>query len=447
MREKTIKVTPLYYDYVLDNDYQIVIQVGGRFSGKSHNEQIRLASNLVTKRDYKLLVIENLESGMADGFYSGIRDRITEFEQDEIYNPRSRTAFIKNTANGNEVIFRGYTSEIQKLNVKRISSVTEIIVEEGEWIDYSDFTALQHQLRGGNPDDRKLTILMNPVIPDCFVNHEFIMKPPTKVYEYFSGTDRPKVFERDITTTFNYEGEEIETTSTVLVVLSTHFDNPFLTNEQRATIEELRKTDPDKYKQLGEARFIQPKGALLNVRNYFSLSRFDINQAGQLIGVVDTASSGSDSATLGIYAVVDEEHHYLIDVIKDDGDAKRVIPRMVMMLNKYRPQRVMIEQNHEGLYYQSKIKEGIDKGIMVGKFFSSENKHEKILGQSGRMVEHFYVRDDAKQEYNEFVSEMYAYNKDKRLNVHDDCIDNVAMYFKHCTTKKLQTMNKSILGL
>jgi len=445
--EKEIRVTPLYFDYVIENDYPIIIQVGGRFSGKSYNEQIRLASNLVAKEDYKLLVIENLETGMADGFYSGLRDRISDFEQENLYNQRSRTAYIKNEYNGNEVLFRGYTSEQQKLNVKRLNGITEIIVEEGEWLTYSDFVALQHQLRGGNPKDRKLTILMNPVMPDCFVNHEFIMKEPTKVFEYFAGTKRPKVFEKEISTSFEHKGETITNTVTVLVVLSTHHDNPFLTLEQRASIEKLRETDSDKYAQLGEAKFIQPKGALLTRKNYFSLKKLDLNQASRITAIVDTASSGSDSATLGIYATYDEEHHYLIDAIKDDGDAKKVIPRMITMLNKYQPQMVKIEKNHEGLYYESEIRRKTTRNIIVQKFHSSENKHEKILGQSGRMIEHFYIRDDAGEEYNQFIAEMYSYNKDKKYNKHDDCIDNVAMFFKHGTVGRLKTLDKSILGL
>ena len=50
--QKEIELTPLYYDYVLDNDYPVVVQVGGRFSGKTHNEGIRLVSNLASKKNY-----------------------------------------------------------------------------------------------------------------------------------------------------------------------------------------------------------------------------------------------------------------------------------------------------------------------------------------------------------------------------------------------------------
>ena len=433
--EKEIKLTPFYYDNVLTAKHDVVIQVGGRFSGKSQNEQIRLVANMGSKENYRLLVIEDLETGMADGFYSGLRDRIEEFEHTPAYNNRSRTAYVKNKVNGNECLFKGYATEQQKLNVKKLTGITEIVVEEGEWLDYDSFIGLLQQLRGGNPKDRKLTILMNPVNPECFVNETFIVKPPTRVIEYFEGTDRPKVFEHTIKTAFEVNGDKKESDISVLVVLSTHYDNPFLTLEQRASIEQYKTTDPDKYAQLGEARFIQPKGALLKYRNYFSFSKFNTDLVARRTAIIDTASSGKDSATLGIYDKVDEEHNYLIEAIKDSDDAKIVIPRMVKAINKYKPQYVFIEKNHEGLYYINEITKAVHNGIKIRSFFSSENKHEKILGQAGRMIEDLYIRDDAGKEYNDFIAEMYSYNKDVRVNkkngIHDDCIDNVAMYFKH----------------
>ena len=269
--KKNIEVTPLYFDHVLDNDYQVVVQVGGRFSGKSHNEEIRLVSNLGSKEDYKLLVIEDLETGMSEGFHAGLYDRVRDFEHESAYTPESKVAHIRNTINGNTAQFRGYSTEQQKLNVKKLSGITEILVEEGEWMNYDDFMSLFQQLRGGRPEDRKLTILMNPVNPDCFVNEYLIETPPDKIIEYFKGTKRPKVFERHITTSFELDGKTVTQKIVVLVVLSTHYDNNFLTLEQRASIEQYKETDPDKYLQLGEARFIRPSGT------YFSEFKREIH--------------------------------------------------------------------------------------------------------------------------------------------------------------------------
>lgn len=432
--EKTVKVTPFYHDNVLVAPHDVVVQLGGRFSGKSQNDQVRLVGNLANKENYKLLVIEDLETGMADGFHAGLRDRIEEFEHEPAYNPRTRNAYIRNLLNGNQVLFKGFKSDQQKSNVKKLSAITEIVVEEGDWVTFSDLMAFVQQLRGGDPQDRKVTILMNPVNPDCYVNQELILKPADIVYEYFPGTKRPKVFQRDIKVNMTIDGEEKETAISILVVISVHWDNPFLNDLQRASVESMKHSDPDGYAQLAEAKFIYPKGALLSSRNYFSFSRLDIMQAARITAIIDTASSGTNSATLGIYAEFDEEHHYLIDALKDPDDAKKVIPRFITMINKWKPQKVMIEKNHEGLYYESEVKRGVPKSILVEKFHSSENKHEKILGQSGRMINHLYIRDDGSREYDLFIAEAYGYNRDKKKNKVDDCIDNMAMYFKHGDT-------------
>ena len=258
---KEIKVTPFYYDYVLAQPYKVVIQVGGRFSSKSYNSEIEMAVNLGTKENYKLLVIEDLDVGLINGYYAGLKDKIEKFEHEKAYSMTKSPVKITNTINKNEAIFSGFASDQQKKSIKAIDQVTAILVEEGEWLIYDDFVKLLHQLRGGKAEDRKLTILMNPVNPHCFVNEMFIEEPPDKVIAYFPNSKRPKVFEKNIVTTFEYEGKVITDITTVLVVLSTHHDNPYLTIDQRASIENLKATDPELYLQLGEARFTKSSGA------------------------------------------------------------------------------------------------------------------------------------------------------------------------------------------
>jgi phage terminase large subunit len=261
MARKEIKLTPFYFDYVFRQQYKVIIQVGGRFSSKSYNSEIEMACNLAEKKRYKLLVIEDLEGGLTKGYYAGLKDKIEQLEQDVAYNMTKSPVQITNNINKNIALFSGYATEQQKKAVKAIDQVTEIVVEEGEWLQYDDFVALLHQLRGGSAEDRRLNILMNPVNPDCFVNEMFIETEPDKVLLCFPNTTRPKVFEKNITTTFEYNGEIVTDITKVLIVLSTHHDNPYLTIDQRASIEKLKETDPDKYLQLGEARFIRSSGA------------------------------------------------------------------------------------------------------------------------------------------------------------------------------------------
>lgn len=424
-----IEVLPLYYDYALEATHDVVILVGGRNSGKSHfMEQLSvLHSN--NKKDYKMVVVTGVETNVEAGVKEGILDRIDDFKLNNFYEERKIPPKIIHR-NGNEILFKGFKSTRQQKKFKELKKVTAIWYEEAEDITYEEFKALQNQLRGGNKKDRRLYLSLNPVNPDGFIDTTFFQKKPHKVFEYFED-GRPKVFEVNLPIELENETYNIN----VLVVCSTFKDNKFLTAAQKAVIVEYKETRPDLWAMLGECKFTQPEGALLKHLNRFSLSKLDLNQASRITAIVDTATSGDDNATLGIYAEFDDEHHYLIDAFKDDGDADTVIPQMIQHIKKWKPQTVHVEKNHEGLYFKTEIDKHTPSSIIVKDFFSSENKHKKILGQSGRMREHLYVRDDGDHTYNEFINRVMAYNKDEKKNSHDDCIDNVAMYFKHGNKK------------
>ena len=265
MREKEIKVTPLYFDYVFGAEYDAIVEIGGRYSGKSYNSQIEEAANLASKVNYKLLIIQDLDKGGSDDYYAGLVDKIEQFEHTPAYNITTSSTKITNKYNGNSVLFRGYKTDQQKKDVKNIDQVTKIVVEEGEWMTFDDFLALIQQLRGKVEKDRRLDILLNPVNEYCFVNAEIIQTTPDKVLEYFPNSNRPKVFEKHFNVdSVDGDKKPIKLLIKVLVVLSTHFDNPHLTGIQRAAIEIYRTTDPEKYKQLGEARFIKSGGSFFN---------------------------------------------------------------------------------------------------------------------------------------------------------------------------------------
>jgi phage terminase large subunit len=69
------------------------------------------------------------------------------------------------------------------------------------------------------------------------------------------------VFERVISVEIESDSGEIECVSlTCLIVVSTYKDNKYLTPEQKADIEELKKTDPEMYEMLGEGKFVKPAG-------------------------------------------------------------------------------------------------------------------------------------------------------------------------------------------
>ena len=441
MANKDIEILPIYFDYVMQTDYPVYILVGGRNSGKTHFMGQEITTRLNTCEDYKLLVVEDVETNINEGVKTNIIDRIEEFGWSPLFKDTKQPAKIMHKTNDNLALFKGYHSDKQQKRVKSLNGITAAWYEEAENITYEQFKALRMQLRGGNPKDRILYLTMNPVNQDGFINDYFFNNEPDKVFEKFED-GRPKVFDKSIEIEFERNGEKKKVNIECMVIVTTYKDNRHLTDMQVADILELEETRPDLYEMYAKGKFIKPQGALIKEFNKFSLDRLDLDQAGRITAIVDTASSGSDSATLGIYAKYDEERHYLVEAYKDDRDADIVIPIMASLINKHEPNFVKVEENHEGLYFQSELDKKTKRKIKVEKFRSTENKHEKILSQSGRMKMDLYIRDDGSKDYDKFVDEATNYNKDKKKNNKDDCIDNIAMYFKHGDKNKSRVVRK-----
>jgi phage terminase large subunit len=255
-----VEMLPIYFDYVLGKKYPVVIMVGGRNSGKSFFMEQLAVMGLNNKKDYKLLVVEDVETNIGEGVKNGIEQRSEEFGLDKFFSSTKVPPEITHKVTGNKVIFKGYHSDAQQKQVKSLNEVTACWYEEGENITYKQFKALRMQLRGGEEVDRQLFITMNPIISDGYINQEFFQKPPDKVYEWFKD-GRPRVFERNIVVDTENEAWETEIVTLVcLVIVSTYKDNKYLTPEQRADIEELKQTDPELYEMLGEGKFVKPAG-------------------------------------------------------------------------------------------------------------------------------------------------------------------------------------------
>jgi len=255
-----VEVLPIYFDYLLGKNYPVVVLVGGRNSGKSFFMEQLSVMNINNKKKYRLLVVEDVETNIGEGVKNGIEQRSEEFGLDKFIGSTKVPAEITHKVTGNKVIFKGYHSEAQRKQVKSLNEVTAAWYEEGENITYKQFKALRMQLRGGEEKDRQLFITMNPIISDGYINQEFFIKAPDKVYEWFSD-GRPKVFERIVSVEIENDNGIPEIVSlTCLIIVSTYKDNKYLTQDQKADIEELKLTDPEMYEMLGEGKFIKPSG-------------------------------------------------------------------------------------------------------------------------------------------------------------------------------------------
>ena len=256
--QKEIEIIPIYYDYVLDakKHYPVIVLVGGRNSGKSYFLEQLCTVNTHSKQNYKLVVVEDVETNVGAGVKDGILKRTEEFGLDSFYESTKNPAEIRHKVTGSEVLFRGYRTEDQQKRFKSLNEVTAVWYEEAEKITFEQFKALRMQLRGGNAEDRQLFLSLNPINEDGFINQEFFLKTPHKVFERFED-GRPKVFEHRMET--EIDGRKVAVDS--LVIVTTYKDNPYLTDEQRAEIEALKQYDEDMYKMLALGMFVKPQGA------------------------------------------------------------------------------------------------------------------------------------------------------------------------------------------
>lgn len=263
MSEKEVEILPLYYDYIIMTNYPVYILVGGRNSGKSYFVEQYAVIKMHNKKKYKLLVVEDVEVNVGEGVKAGIESRIEDFDYNPVFKSVKQPPTIKHLTTGSNVIFKGYHNKKQQKQVKSINEVTAAWYEEAENITYEQFKALRMQLRGGDSEDRQLFLTMNPVNEEGFICQEFFKPLPDEVFERFSD-GRAKVFVKRIKVELEENGVVEIVEIPCMVIVSTHWDNPYLTKEQRADIEELQYKDPDLYAMLAEGKFVKKKGVYFN---------------------------------------------------------------------------------------------------------------------------------------------------------------------------------------
>lgn len=313
-KTQEVEVLPIYYDYVLTTNYPVVILVGGRNSGKSFFMEQLANYNLHNKRKYKLLVIEDVETNIGAGVKDGILQRSEEFGLSSVMSSTKMPAEITHNLTRNNVIFKGYHSDAQQKQVKSLNEITAAWYEEAENITYQQFKALRMQLRGGDEQDRQLFLTLNPINSDSFINQYFFQQAPDIVYERFKD-GRPKVFVKNIEVDLT---EEETITIPCMVVVSVHWDNPYLTNEQRADIEEFKQTNPQMYEMLAEGKFVKPAGTFFKEFSHSThvIEPFPIPDHWQRFRVFDY---GMDMLACLWIAIDEQNRAYVYKELHEEG--------------------------------------------------------------------------------------------------------------------------------
>ena len=115
-----VEIIPIYYDYILTQNYPVNILVGGRNSGKSFFMEQFAIYKLHNSKKYKLLVVEDVEVNIGAGVKDGILERADEFGLDGYVTGTKVPPEVTHRVTGNTVIFKGYHSTAQQKQVKSL---------------------------------------------------------------------------------------------------------------------------------------------------------------------------------------------------------------------------------------------------------------------------------------------------------------------------------------
>lgn len=200
-----------FNDWVLnsidDYTHRYEVYYGGGGSGKSVGavQKIVLKAKLNPR---KILVVRKVASTLRDSIYTVVKNILSQSKTNFIENKTNMTLSLEN---GSVFIFKGMDNPEK---IKSIADITDVVIEEATELTLDDFTQLDIRLRPNDTAFPQIYLMFNPVSKVNWVYEHWFLHPPVNA----------------------------------LVIQSSYLDNKFLSDEYRATLENLKNTNPAYYK-------------------------------------------------------------------------------------------------------------------------------------------------------------------------------------------------------
>lgn len=210
------------YDNLFDYSHFVEVWYGGASSGKSHGvvQKVVLKSLQNWKYPRKVLWLRKVDRTITDSIYEDVKDCLRTFGIYDLckVNASSHTITLPNQAT---FLFKGMQDPER---IKSIKGLSDVVMEEASEFTLDDYTQLTLRLREPKHEKRQLFAMFNPVSKLNWTYKQWFAPGVTV---------DPK---------------------RVCIHQSTYKDNHFLDEENIATIENLKITNPDYYKiyTLGE---------------------------------------------------------------------------------------------------------------------------------------------------------------------------------------------------
>lgn len=401
--------SPTLFPLLLDDTHRFLGFKGSAGSGKSYFITQKIIYRCLCE-NIRVLVCRRTGASIRQTCFALFKEVLEKWQLTPYVKIRETDYNLK-FPNGSEIIFTGLDEETKLLS---LANITVIFVEEAYEVPYEIFEQLNLRLRGGK--NQQLIFAFNPISKKHWLYDFCVVHPPQSFI--FSET--------------------------------TYKDNPFLSPEYVAAIEELETRNPAKWKVYGLGQWGSPIEGLVftnwhqEIFNPMELmadsSRKLEHRTGSDLGFVD--------ATTIITSLYDRENKiiYVYDEFYKSGcqldeiyDAfiKMRLNKTLIYMDAAEPRSIQYFRN-KGLNVKGSIK-GADS-VKAGILFL-QNHHIIVHPNCKHLIEELenfsYIKDKNTGEYTEKTTHEYSHAIDGLRYAYSDIY----------TGNRLRTLDKSILGL
>lgn len=204
---------------------------GSAGSGKSHfvaqKHLLRILAGIPLGKRHRFLALRKTQPAMRKSFYALVNYYIDSWGMRPIVR-ENKTEMTLTFKGGSQIICGGLDDPGK---IKSIEGITGIILEELPEFTYEDFRQADLRLRGATPSYKQITCMFNPVSRQSWVYKRL-----------FQAKELADLYAGILTSARKVRGVgEVSTESTYHH--STYRDNPYLDDEYRLMLEQLREED------------------------------------------------------------------------------------------------------------------------------------------------------------------------------------------------------------
>lgn len=385
-----------------------ILITGGRGSSKSFSVTIYLNDQSYNEH-FKALFTRYTMKSAHDSIIPEQKEKIELLGQEKDFHITKED--IINKVTENQIMFRGIktSSGDQTANLKSLEGVTHFVVDEAEeFKDEETFDTINLSVRTKKAEN-KVIIILNP----CDTNH-WIYK------RWIKSTHR----------IINIDGYDvpISTHPDVCHLHLTYLDNSENLSESfLKQMEQMKIEAPAYYGHKAIGQWLDhAEGAIIKNYKQFNLSELKDLQLDK-IGYIDVADEGTDY-TCYIIAAIQGRKLMIIDVVYSQLNTDVTLPLCVALNAKYKPKYVQCEANSMGAMFGRTLRSQIETSTDLTLISSTQNKHTRIIMEGMFISEYCYFlkQEDRSGEYQNWIDNVLNYDKDPKLNKHDDGIDALA---------------------